>query len=80
MISLFARAERDAKRHQLSDPLELLSRHLDFAAIAAVIDVRLCLGRGAKGGRPASPTQLMIRLKMLLQLYNLPTRRWSTEY
>ncbi|KOB29034.1 transposase, partial [Xanthomonas arboricola] len=34
MISLFAGAEREAKRQQLSDPLELLSRHIDFVAIA----------------------------------------------
>ncbi|KOB04180.1 transposase, partial [Xanthomonas arboricola] len=49
MISLFAGAEREAKRQQLSDPLELLSRHIDFVAIAAVIDGHLRLGTGAKG-------------------------------
>lgn len=71
MISLFAGAEREAKRQQLSDPLELLSRHIDFVAIAAVIDGHLRLGTGAKGGRPAWPTELMIRLLLLQQLYNL---------
>ncbi|QNH25191.1 hypothetical protein [Xanthomonas theicola] len=50
MNSLFAGAEREAKRQPLSDPLEQSLRHIDFAAIAAVIDGRLRLGAGAQGG------------------------------
>mgnify|MGYP000913999851 CR=1 FL=1 len=49
MISLFAREERDAKRQSLNDPLALLSRHIDFDAIAAAVDARLPLGPSARG-------------------------------
>jgi hypothetical protein len=72
MISLFAGAGHEAKIQRLSDPLDLLSLHIDFAAIAAVIDGQLRLDTGGKGDSPAWPTQLMIRLPLSLQLYNLP--------
>ena len=34
MISLFAGEERSAKRERLGDPLQVLDRHIDFAALA----------------------------------------------
>jgi IS5 family transposase len=71
MISLFAREERDAKRQRLNDPLALLTRHIDFGAIAAVVDMKLTLGSSGRGGRPPYPTVLMIKLLLLQQLYNL---------
>jgi IS5 family transposase len=71
MISLFAGEERNAKRQSLSDPLALLSQHIDFTAIAAAVDVKLTLGASGRGGRPPYPTVLMVKLLLLQQLYNL---------
>jgi IS5 family transposase len=71
MISLFAGHEREAKRQQIGDPLTLLSRHIDFASIAQAIDAKLSLGTGTRGGRPAWPTVVMVKLLLLQQLYNL---------
>jgi IS5 family transposase len=71
MISLFAREERDAKRQSLNDPLVLLTRHIDFAAIAAAVDAKLTLGSSGRGGRPPYPTVVMVKLLLLQQLYNL---------
>lgn len=71
MTSLFAREERDAKRQSLNDPLALLTRHIDFVAIAAAVDARLKLGPSGRGGRPPYPTVVMVKLLLLQQLYNL---------
>lgn len=38
MLSLFADQEREAKLDSLGDPLALLDKHMDFAALAAEID------------------------------------------
>ncbi|PPT73290.1 hypothetical protein XthCFBP4691_20460 [Xanthomonas theicola] len=53
MISLFAGHERESKRQQMGDRLTLLSRHIDFAAIAQAVDAKLTLGTGQRDGRPA---------------------------
>ena len=71
MISLFAGEDRSAKRDRIGDPLQVLDRHIDFAAIAAAIDAKLTLGDRGKGGRPPYPTETMVRLLALQQLYNL---------
>lgn len=71
MISLFAGEERCAKRDRIGDPLQVLDRHIDFGAIAAAIDAKLRLGSQGKGGRPPYPTETMVRLLVLQQLYNL---------
>ena len=62
MISLFAGEDRSAKRDRIGDPLQVLDRHIDFAAIAAAIDAKLTLGDRGKGGRPPYPTETMVRL------------------
>jgi hypothetical protein len=62
MVSLFAREERDTKRETLSDPLAVLDRYIDFAGIAAAVDAKLRLGSNGRGGRPAYPTVLMVKL------------------
>lgn len=41
MISLFAGEERSAKRDRLGDPLQVLDRHIDFAALAKAVDAKL---------------------------------------
>lgn len=71
MISLFAAQDRATKRDQMGDPLQVLDRHIDFGAIARVIDAKLKLGVGGRGGRPPYPTETMVRLLVLQQLYNL---------
>lgn len=71
MISLFAGEERSSKRDRLGDPLQVLDKHIDFAALAKAVDGKLMIGGSGRGGRPAYPTELMIRLLVLQQLYNL---------
>ena len=71
MISLFAEKERERTRNNIADPLALLSQQIDFAAIARTIDAQLALGTGRRGGRPAWPTVLMIKLLLLQQLSNV---------
>ncbi|HKX55099.1 MAG TPA: IS5 family transposase [Xanthomonadales bacterium] len=71
MISLFAGEERHRKLDKLGDPLVLLDKHIDFAAIASAVDARLKLSERGRGGRPPYPTVLMIKLLLLQQLYNL---------
>ena len=55
MISLFACEQRDAKRQSLNDPLALLARHIDFAAIAAAVDAKLTFRSTATSCTP-TPT------------------------
>lgn len=71
MFSLFADQEREARLDSLGDPLALLDKHVDFAALAAEIDRRAPRPSRAKGGRPPYPTELMTRLLVLQQLFNL---------
>lgn len=71
MISLFAPQERAAKRDRIGDPLQVLDEHIDFGAIARVIEAKLKLGDQGRGGRPPYPTETMVRLLVLQQLYNL---------
>lgn len=71
MISLFAPEERAAKRDRLGDPLQVLDRAIDFGALARAVDAKLTLGDRGRGGRPPYPTELMIRLLVVQQLYNL---------
>lgn len=71
MISLFAAEERNAKRERLGDPLQVLDRAIDFAALARAVDAKLVIGDSGRGGRPPYPTELMIRLLVVQQLYNL---------
>ena len=49
MISLFAAEDRAAKLDRIGDPLQVLDRHIDFAAIAAVVEARLTIGKSRKG-------------------------------
>ena len=71
MISLFAAEDRAAKLDRIGDPLQVLDRHIDFAAIAAVVEARLTIGKSRKGGRPAWPAEVMVRLLVLQQLLRL---------
>lgn len=69
--SLFAEEERGNRREKLGDPLIGLRKHVDFVALAAVIDLAAPRPSRAKGGRPPCSTTLMIKILVLQQLYNL---------
>lgn len=69
--SLFAAEEREAKLDRLGDVLQVLEKHVDFAALAAAIDQAAPRPGRERGGRPPFPTELMVRTLILQQLYNL---------
>ncbi|PHV11468.1 transposase, partial [Chitinimonas sp. BJB300] len=69
--SLFASEEREAKLDQLGDALKVLGTHVDFAALAADIDRAAPRPSRARGGRPPFPTELMVRVLLVQQLFNL---------
>lgn len=71
MRKLFAAEEREAKLSKPGDPLESLNRHVDFAALAAAVDHSLPRPPRCFGGRPPFPTELMVRLLVIQQLFNL---------
>jgi hypothetical protein len=50
MISLFAGEERSSKRDRLGDPLQVLDRHIDFAALAKAVDAKLVIGMRVEAG------------------------------
>ncbi len=69
--SLFAASERRDKLDRLGDPLRVLDRHIDFAALASEVDRVAPRVVSPLGGRPPYPTALMVRLLVLQQLFNL---------
>ena len=69
--SLFAAQERDAKRNKLGDVLQVLDRHVDFVALAAEVDRAAPRPDRSRGGRPPFPTEVMVRILLLQQLFNL---------
>lgn len=70
-ISLFAEQERESKLDQIGDALSKLSEHVDFVALAAQIDEAAPRPGRERGGRPPFPTELMVRVLLVQQLYNL---------
>ena len=56
---------------RVGDPLQLHDQHIDFTALAETVDARTSLGDRGRGGRPSYPTELIIRLLVLRQLYHL---------
>jgi len=69
--SLFAAQERGAKRNKLGDTLQVLDRHVDFGALAAEVDRAAPRPDRWHGGRPPFPTEIMVRILLLQQLFNL---------
>src|SRR5690625_2447304 len=55
----------------MGDPLQALEAHVDFAALAAEVDRVAPREVNPKGGRPAYPTETMVRILMLKRLHNL---------
>lgn len=70
-VSLFAEQEREAKLDRIGDALSKLAEHVDFAALAAEIDAAAPRPGRERGGRPPFPTELMVRVLVIQQLYNL---------
>ena len=69
--NLFAAQEREAKLSKLGDALEVMERHVDFAALAAAVDEAAPRPGRARGGRPPFPTEVMVRILLIQQLFNL---------
>jgi IS5 family transposase len=69
--SLFADQEREAKLNKLGDALRVMEQHVDFAALAAEVDRAAPRPSRERGGRPPFPTELMVRVLLIQQLFNL---------
>ena len=70
-ISLFAEQERETKLDKIGDALSKLGRHVDFVALAGEIDEAAPRPGRERGGRAPFPTELMVRVRVVQQLYNL---------
>ncbi len=70
-VSLFAEHERELKLDKIGDALSQLAKHVDFAALAAEIDEAAPRPGRERGGRPPFPTELMVRVLVIQQMYNL---------
>ena len=79
MLSLFADQECEAKLNSLGDPLALLDKHVDFAALAAEIDHWGPRPSLAKGGRLPYPAEQMTRLRMLQLRFNLSVEQMECQ-
>lgn len=69
--SLFTDQEREAKLNKLGDALRVLEQHVDFAALAAEVDCAAPRPSRERGGRPPFPTELMVRVLLIQQSFNL---------
>ncbi|MDH5856531.1 IS5 family transposase [Lampropedia aestuarii] len=66
-FGLFAQAGRHRKLEEVGDPLQVIAKHIDFNELMALVAPFL----GRAGGRPAYPVDVMVRILVLKQLYNL---------
>jgi transposase, IS5 family len=69
--SLFAAEERETKLDKLGDILQVLEKHVDFKALSQALDQAVPRPSQEKGGRPPYPIEIMVRVIVLQQLYNL---------
>lgn len=69
--SPFAAQEREAKLDKLGDVLQVLVKHVDFAALAAEIDRAAPRPNPSRGGRPPFPTLIMVKALFIQQFYGL---------
>ncbi|CUI08768.1 Mobile element protein [Janthinobacterium sp. CG23_2] len=69
--SLFADQEREAKLNKLGDALKVMEQHVDFIALADAVDEAAPRPSRERGGRPPFPTELMVRVLLIQQLFNL---------
>ena len=78
MTSLFADQEREAKLNKLGDALQVMEQHVDFAALAAEVDLAAPRPTRERGGRPPYPTELMVRVLLIQQLLVMHCRCWTS--
>jgi len=69
--SLFASSEREQKLNQHGDVLQDLEMYIDFRSIALSVDKAAPRPDRKKGGRPPFPTELMVRVLVVQQTFNL---------
>ncbi|SCC95929.1 transposase [Thiomonas sp. X19] len=70
-VSLFAEQERETKLDKIGDACAKLAEHVDFAALAEEIDEAAPRPGRERGGRPPFPTEMMVRVLVIQQMYNL---------
>lgn len=68
---LFAAAHHRQSIDNLGDPLAAIEREIDFTQLAAQVDAIAPRVENPKGGRPAYPTETMVRILVLKHLYSL---------
>jgi IS5 family transposase len=68
---LFAHEAHERKIDSLADPLQRINEHIQFSELAAELDQTAPRACSIKGGRPAFPTEIMVRILVLKRLYNL---------
>ena len=68
---LFADDQHKAKLDGLGAPLSEIEVSIDFVGLAAEVDRIARRPVSARGGRPAFPTETMVRMVVLRRLYNL---------
>jgi len=71
-FDLFPDASRQRKIDEVGDSMQTIVQHIDFAELAALVDGLLARADGRKGGRPAYPTEVTMRVLILKRLYKLP--------
>jgi len=69
--SLFAAEERESKLNKLGDVLQDLDEHIDFVELARSVDKAAPRPDRKRGGRPPFPTELMVRVLVAQQIFNL---------
>ena len=70
-FDLFAEASRKRKLDTNGDPLQVIAQHIDFVQLATLVDAFIERSDARQGGRPAYPTEVMVRVLVLKRLYNL---------
>ncbi|QNP50400.1 IS5 family transposase [Diaphorobacter aerolatus] len=70
-FDLFAETSRKRKIDEMGDPLQVIAQHIDFTALARLVDGIIERSNARKGGRPAYPAEVMVRVMVLKRLYNL---------
>ena len=76
---LFAAEQHRRKLDELGDPLAAIGEHIDFAALAKRVDEAAPRPEQSRGGRPAFPTETMVRILVLKRLYNLSDEQMEYE-
>lgn len=67
---LFAPQQREGQIDHLGDPLAGIDACIDFKALASSVDQCAVREENLKGGRPAYPTETMVRILVLKRLNN----------